>query len=55
MLVKETNIYNKDLYTIWNDDRIKEAFNFGKGTKKDMIKYMRNNKKLAKFKIIEWK
>lgn len=52
MKVKEFNKNDPELYNIWNDKRIKEAFNFGNGTKKDMLNYMKNNKNVG-FKILE--
>lgn len=52
MLVKEISLKNGD-FNIWDDDRIKKAFNFGKGTKQDFLNYMKNNKQFAKFEIIE--
>lgn len=34
---------------LWTDERIKGAFNFGKGTKKDLKEYMKDNQKYAYF------
>lgn len=53
-LVKETSIQNPDPsnFSYWDDERIKGAFNFGNGSWKDMLRYMNDNKKLAKFDII---
>ena len=31
-------------FNVWTEKRIKGAFNFGKGTKKDFENYMENNK-----------
>ena len=52
MLVKEISLKNND-FSMWDDERIKNAFNFGKGTKKDFLNYLENNKHLAKFEIIQ--
>ena len=52
MLVKEISLKNGN-FNIWDDERIKNAFNFGKGTKKDMMNYIDDNKKYSKFIIIE--
>ena len=41
------------LYNTWDDERIKNAFNFGNGTKKDFINHMENNKKYCYFRIIK--
>lgn len=30
---------------VWDENRIKNAFNFGNGTKADFQRYMNNNKK----------
>jgi len=35
--------------TLWTDERIKAAFNFGNGRKSDLKKYMENNRSLAYF------
>ena len=40
-------------YNLWNDERIKAAFNFGKGEEKHMIRYMKENKKYCYFKILK--
>lgn len=45
--IRET--LNYGYYTIWTDERIKEAFNFGNGTKKDFDEYKENNKKYSYF------
>ena len=37
-------------FTVWTPERIKSAFNFGNGTKKNFIDYMRNNKEFCIFK-----
>ena len=42
----------KGFYNIWNDERIKKAFNFGNGTIKDFNNYMNDNKKYCYFKQI---
>jgi hypothetical protein len=34
---------------LWDDNRIKQAFNFGQGTKKDLQNHINNNKKYAYF------
>ena len=52
MLVKEISLKNGNVQ-FWDSVRIKNAFNFGKGSKKDMINYIKNNKKYAKFEILE--
>ena len=39
-------------FNYWDDDRIKGAFNYGHGTWEDMLRYMQDNAKLAKFEII---
>ena len=36
-------------YTIWTDERIKDAFNFGNGNKKDFDEYVKNNEKYCYF------
>ena len=36
-------------YIEWTPERIKGAFNFGNGTKKDLKNYMDNNKELCYF------
>ena len=36
-------------YNIWNDERIKLAFNFGHGTEKDFLHYMLDNMKYCYF------
>ena len=53
-LVKETSIQNPgpNNFSYWDDDRIKGGFNFGNGTWEDMLRYMKDNEKLAKFDII---
>ena len=33
----------KGLFTIWTNDRIKNAFNYGNGTKKDFDRYKKDN------------
>lgn len=37
-------------FIIWNNERIKKAFNFGNGSKKDFSEYQRNNKAYCIFK-----
>lgn len=37
-------------FTVWTPERIKAAFNFGNGTKKDFDRYMKNNKDYCIFK-----
>ena len=39
----------RGLYTAWTPDKIKGSFNYGKGTVKDLKKYMDNNKTLLCF------
>lgn len=34
---------------IWTDQKIKKAFNFGNGSKKDFKRYMSDNKKYCYF------
>lgn len=34
---------------IYDDERIRHAFAFGKGTEKDMQRYMNDNRKYARF------
>lgn len=53
MKIIEYNKKDRSLFTVWNDKRIKEAFNFGKGSKKDMLNYIKNNKQYADFEIIK--
>ena len=38
---------DKTDFTIWNAERIKNAFNFGNGTMKDFYRYMRDNKNVC--------
>lgn len=40
-------------YNIWNNDRIKGAFNFGNGSMKHFKEYMQNNKSYADFYKLE--
>lgn len=37
-------------FNIWDDERIKNAFNFGNGTIKDFKRYMDNNKQFCYFR-----
>ena len=53
MKVKEISLKNGD-FNIWDDERIKKAFNFGNGTRQDFFEYMKNNKKYVRFEIIEY-
>lgn len=52
MVVKEISKTTKD-FNLWDDNRIKNAFNNGKGTIKDFENYMENNKKYVDFEVIE--
>ena len=36
-------------FTVWDDERIKNAFNFGNGTIKHFEAYMSNNKRYCTF------
>ena len=36
-------------FTVWTPERIKAAFNFGNGTKKDFNRYKKDNSKLCYF------
>ena len=36
-------------FNVWDDERIKNAFNFGNGTIKNFEEYMRNNKRYCTF------
>jgi hydroxymethylpyrimidine pyrophosphatase-like HAD family hydrolase len=49
ILYKEISKKDKNLYTIWDEDKIKKTFNFGHGTMKDFKNYMDNNRKFADF------
>jgi hypothetical protein len=40
-------------YNIWDDKRIRAAFNFGNGTMNDMIRYMMDNAPYAWYIIEE--
>lgn len=40
---------------LWDDARIKHAFNFGNGTKKDFLRYMKDNKCFCAFYDLEAK
>ena len=40
-------------YNIWDDERIIAAFKFGKGEKKHMRRYMKENKNYCYFKILK--
>ena len=40
-------------YNVWDEKRIKGAFNNGQGTEKDFKNYMGNNKNWCKFKKID--
>lgn len=53
-LVKEISTQNPGpgQFNYWDDDRIKAGFNYGNGTWEDMLRYMDDNKGLAKFEII---
>lgn len=42
----------KGLYNVWDDDRIKKAFNCGNGSIKDFENYMKDNKNNCYFKKI---
>ena len=43
---KIENIVSEGLYHNWNDYKIERAFNFGKGTFKDFMDFVRSNKTL---------
>lgn len=47
----QENLKN-EFYSIWNNEKIKNAFKFGKGTFADLKNHIENNKKLAKFIIL---
>jgi hypothetical protein len=34
---------------LWDNDRIRSAFNFGRGTEKDLYRYMNDNKMFCAF------
>lgn len=36
--------YEKGLWNVWDNDRIRRAFNFGRGTMSDLIEYAKNNR-----------
>ena len=36
-------------FTVWNNERVKLAFNFGNGTEKDFSRYMRDNVQFCYF------
>ena len=36
-------------FNVWNDERVKAAFNSGKGTEKHFKEYMNNNKQYCTF------
>ena len=36
-------------YNTWDAERVKLAFNFGRGTEKDFQRYMRDNKQFCHF------
>lgn len=38
---------------IFDDDRVKSAFNFGNGTEKDLCRYIADNRKYALFYDLE--
>ena len=38
---------DNSLFSIWDMNRIKNAFNFGHGTIKDFMQYANNNKNLS--------
>lgn len=46
----EKNAIKKGFFTVWSEKRIKGAFNFGNGSKKDFSEYRANNKKYCIFK-----
>ena len=48
MLVIEISKRSGD-FTVWDDERIKNAFNFGNGTIKHFEAYMSNNKRYCTF------
>ena len=43
MMYKEWN-NSKTAYNVWDDERVKNAFNFGNGTWADFKRYMRDNR-----------
>ena len=42
----------KGMYNIWDNKRIKRAFNFGNGTMKDFKRYMKDNNQNCYFQKI---
>ena len=42
-------------FTVWSEKRIKQAFNFGNGTKKDFSEYQQNNKHFCIFQDLSEK
>ena len=42
-------------FTVWNEKRIKQAFNFGNGTKKDFFRYQQSNKQFCIFQDLSEK
>lgn len=36
--------YKKGFWNIWDNERIRSAFNFGNGTMQDLIEYAKRNK-----------
>ena len=47
----QENLKN-EMYGIWNNEKIKNAFKLGNGTFADLKNHIENNKKLAKFIIL---
>ncbi len=41
--------YEQGFFTVWDSERIKNAFNFGNGTLKAFENYMQNNKAYCVF------
>lgn len=53
MKYKEISKKDSRLYTVWDSERIRKAFNNGNGTVKDFSQYMKNNSKYAIFEKVE--
>ena len=43
------NAIKEGFYTVWTQDKIRKAFNFGNGTQKDFERHKDNNKTLCVF------
>ena len=45
-------LVGEGLYTIWDDKRIKSAFNFGNGTYEDFIRFVKDNRIYCAFYFV---